>query len=322
MYFLAVCVCVLFFYYAERKKNMATDVIESLGIELTSNATKANKAIDSLNSRLTSLITNLSKVNTQNTSTSMLTLSKQTNNTSNATNSSTTSFNLLGKSLTSSNLKTKSLASAFGNLYANIHWIIRGVKQLGTAIESSMDYVETYNYFNVTMDKIGKEWSKDYKQWGYDTAETYEESFQDRIEALNKKMTGYELGEQGEATYTGAKNLGLDIEAMMNYQASIGAVTNSLGLMGEVSVNTQKAMSMLAADLSSFKNIDLKSVMTNLQSGLIGQSRALTYIAHKRSNTFKETSLISGNSYKNKTIRSEALNITFKERSTTIEMVA
>ena len=253
----------------------SADVIESLGIQITSNASGATKSLNTLNKRLEKLIGNLTSVQSKSAGAVIGIVGTQAQKTATSTNNATKSFNAFNNSTKNAKGNIKSLASAFGHLYANYFLLIRGTKQLGKAIESSMDYVETYNYFNVTMDKIGKQWSKDYKKWGYDTAEAYGESFQQRIQALNKKMTGYELGEQGEATYTGEKNLGLDVEQMMNYQASIGAVTNSLGLMGEVSVNTQKAMSMLAADLSSFKNIDLKSVMTNLQSGLIGQSRAL-----------------------------------------------
>lgn len=253
----------------------STDVIESLGIQITSNASGATKSLNTLNKGLERLIGNLTSVQSKSAGTVIGNVGTQAQNTATATTNATKSFNTFNNSTKSAKFNVKSLASAFGHLYANFFLVIRAVKQLGKAVESSMDYIETYNYFNVTMEKIGKEWGKDYEQWEYDNAKTYAESFQDRIEELNEKMTGYTLGKEGEATYTGAKNLGLDVETMMNYQASIGAVTNSLGLMGETSVNVQKAMSMLSADLSSFKNIDLSSVMTNLQSGLIGQSRAL-----------------------------------------------
>lgn len=250
------------------------DVIESLGIQITSNASGATKSLNTLNKGLEQLINNLTTV--QNKSDVKLDkVTSSTQKSSNAANKASNSFKSFGNTLSKTSSKSKNLAYAFGKFYANCFMLIRGVKKLGSAIESSMDYIETYNYFNVTMDKIGKEWSKDYKKWGYDNAESYEKSFQDRIEALNTKLTGYSIGENGEATYSGEKNLGMNIEQMMNFQASVGAVTNSLGIMGEISVNTQKAMSMLATDLSSFKNIDISSVMTNLQSGLIGQSRSL-----------------------------------------------
>lgn len=251
------------------------DVIESLGIQITSNASGATKSLNTLNKGLERLITNLTTVQSKSNVQGLGNVTTQTQKTTTATNNANKSLNTLGNTFSNTSLKSKNLAYAFGKFYANCFMLIRGVKKLGSAIESSMDYIETYNYFNVTMDKIGKEWSKDYSKWGYDNAEAYEKSFQDRIEALNTKLTGYTLGESGEATYTGEKNLGMNIEQMMNFQASVGAVTNSLGIMGETSVNTQKAMSMLATDLSSFKNIDINSVMTNLQSGLIGQSRSL-----------------------------------------------
>ena len=250
------------------------DVIESLGIQITSNASGATKSLNTLNKRLERLIDNLTAVH-KNSNVKLDVVTTSTQKSSNAANKANNSFKSFGNTLSKTRSHSKSLAYAFGKFYANCFMLIRGVKKLGSAIESSMDYIETYNYFNVTMDKIGKEWSKDYKKWGYDNAEAYEKSFQDRIEALNTKLTGYSIGENGEATYTGEKNLGMNIEQMMNFQASVGAVTNSLGMMGETSVNAQKAMSMLATDLSSFKNIDISSVMTNLQSGLIGQSRSL-----------------------------------------------
>lgn len=171
--------------------------------------------------------------------------------------------------------RSKSLASTFGSFYASFFPIIRGVKELGRSIKSSMDYIETFNYFNVTMDKIGREFAGQYKQYGYDSADAYENSFSGRMNDLTKKMSGYEVGKNGVLNLTGGMNLGLDPNQIMNYQSSIAAVTNSVGLCGETSVNTSKALSMLAADMSSFKNVDLKTVMTNMQSGLIGQSRAL-----------------------------------------------
>lgn len=171
--------------------------------------------------------------------------------------------------------KSKGLSQTIGSFYASFFPVIRGVKALGKSIESSMDYIETFNYFNVTMDKIGKEFSNQYKRYGYDSASEYADSFSSRLNDLTEKMTGYKIGDNGMLSITGDKSLGLDPNQIMNYQASIAAVTNSVGLCGETSVNTSKALSMLAADMSSFKNVDLQTVMTNMQSGLIGQSRAL-----------------------------------------------
>ena len=181
---------------------------------------------------------------------------------------------------------TFSLAAAFGRFYANYFLVMRGIKMISKAVTGSMNYVETYNYFSVTMKKIGNQFGKDYKQFskgfddlgnklGYSSAEEYANSFSARLNELTKKMTGFEVGQNGELLSSGELSLGLDPERVMNFQASISAITNSVGMLGETSVNTSKALTMLAADMSSLKNIDLSTVMSNLQSGLIGQSRVL-----------------------------------------------
>lgn len=171
--------------------------------------------------------------------------------------------------------ESRSLSQVFGSFYANCFLLIRGIKKLGSAITESMDYVETYNYFEVTMNKIGAEFGGMYANYGHDSAEAYASSFADRMNELTKKMTGYKVGSNGELFIADSVGLGLDPQKIMDFQASIGAVTNSVGLIGETSINTSKALSMLSADLSSLKNVKLETVMTNLQSGLIGQSRAL-----------------------------------------------
>ncbi len=162
-----------------------------------------------------------------------------------------------------------------GSFYANFFVLVRGAQKAWKAAMSSMDYVETYNYWNVALDKLGTEFGKQFEKYGYDSAESYANSFAGRLKTLTLKMTGYEIGDVGDLSLTGNKNLGLDPEQLMNYQAKIVSVTNAVGLCGETSTNTAKALSMLAADMSSYTNEDLSSVMTNFQSGLIGQSRAL-----------------------------------------------
>lgn len=197
------------------------------------------------------------------------------NNGAGNVNKLSAAFTRLSGSITKSGRSMRNFAQIAGRFYANCWLIIRTIKKLGNAISTAMDYVETYNYFSVTMDKIGKEFGDMYAQYGYDSAEEYAQSFTDRMNELTRKMTGYKVGENGELTLTDSIGLALDPEAVMNYQSSIAAVTNSVGLLGENSVNVSKALTMLSADLSSLKNVELKTVMSNLQSGLIGQSRAL-----------------------------------------------
>ena len=215
------------------------------------------------------------------------------------------------------------LASAIGRFYATYFLLIRAIKGIGKAIDSTADYLEAYNYFNVALGKIGSDWSHQFEQYGYESAEAYAESFSTRLQQRLSGLSGLSIQMNADGTglltETGLQNLGLNLQEVTQYASQLASVTNSVGQTGEVSLATASSITKLGSDLSSLFNLDYADVMQNLQSGLIGQSRALTYIAHKRSNVFKKTTLISGNSCKSKTIRSQVLNW---KGSTTIEMVA
>lgn len=235
-------------------------------------------------------------------------------------NRTTTSVNRTKKSF-------KGLASTIGKFYATYWGFIRGFKGIWKSINSTADYIEAYNYFDVALGKIGKDWSHEWEKYADETgatsAEEYAESFSTRLQESLKPLSGISvaIGADGKGVLeaNNIKNLGLNIHEVTQYASQLASVTNSLGQTGEVSLATASAFSKLGGDMSSLFNVDYADVMQNLQSGLIGQSRALTYIAHKRSNVFKKTTLISGNSCKCKTIRSQVLNW---KGSTTIEMVA
>lgn len=249
--------------------------IDRLEIEVEAAAAKANKELEKLISGLEKVAGSLAKIDTSNISGFSSGLKDYTSNTKSAEKETKAA----SKSLDGLNFKfnktKKSFAQMAGSFYSNYFLIIRGIKKLSESVTEAMDYVETYNYFSVTMDKIGKEFAKDYEKYGADSADAYADSFKTRLNQLTEKMTGYSVGSSGELTTTDSIGLALDPEAVMNFQSSIAAVTNSVGLVGENSVNASKALTMLAADMSSLKNIDLSTAMTNFQSGLIGQSRAL-----------------------------------------------
>lgn len=194
-----------------------------------------------------------------------------------------TSSNSLQKSLygvsTSARTATKSswsLASAIGKFYATYFMIIRGSKKLIEAIKSTTDYIEAFNYQAVAFGKIGSEWDKDYEKYGYDNATAYAESFQSRVNDTLGKLSGLKVNVQGGLLEeSGAKNLGLNIQEITQYASQLASVTNSLGQTGEATTAITKSMTMLAGDISSLFNVDYSTVAQNLQSGLIGQSRAL-----------------------------------------------
>ena len=174
---------------------------------------------------------------------------------------------------------TNGLAYSFGKFYANFFLFIRGIKGIWKSIESTADYIEAYNYFNVALGKIGKDWSHQWEQYGYDSAEQYAESFTTRLNSKLQGMSGLkvQIGADGQGLLTtnNIKNLGVNIQELTQYASQLASVTNSIGQTGEVSLATASAFSKLGADMSSLFNVDYTDVMRNLQSGLIGQSRAL-----------------------------------------------
>lgn len=259
-------------------------VTNQLEIDIKAKSQKATDSLDALISKLNEVNTALNSLNTEkisNISNSIKGVKgvhlktggsgSNSNATVNANNRAATSFERLLRATSNSNrgiLNFRSsmfkLAATWGMFYASMYPVIRLFQFMGKEVEHSMDYVETFNYFKVTMNKIG-----------HDSGEEFTEGFLSQIKNLDEKMTGFKIGKNGELIDANVKNLGIDPNIMMQFQAQIGAVTNSVGLLGKTSVATQKALSMLSADYSSLKNEDLQSVMKNFQSGLIGQSRAL-----------------------------------------------
>lgn len=171
---------------------------------------------------------------------------------------------------------TFSLAAAFGRFYATYFLVIRGIKSLWKSIEGTTDYIESFNYYTVAFNKVGKEWGKDFEKFGYDNAEDYAQSFGNRVNELLGKMSGLKVDvDGGLISESGMKNLGLNLQEITQYASQLASITNSLGQTGEVTTAISKSMTMLAGDISSLFNVDYSTVATNLQSGLIGQSRAL-----------------------------------------------
>lgn len=252
--------------------------LDRLEIQIETSAKQASSQLDLVMEKLEKISNSLNGLNTSklaNLGKSFDVVSKSTDTASKSVGTVSNRLQSMNGVMNKSVNSTRSLTSLFGSFYANCFLLIRGIKKLGSAVEASMDYIETYNYFNVITDKIGAEFGSAWKENGYSNAEDYADSFRERLNSLTSQMTGYTIGGEGGLYLSDNVGLGLDPEKIMAYQANISSITNAVGLMGETSVNTSKALTMLAADLSSLKNQDLESVMKNLQSGLIGQSRAL-----------------------------------------------
>lgn len=167
------------------------------------------------------------------------------------------------------------LGNSVARLYFKYMMLSRVAGALGKVLGISSDYVEEYNYFQKAIDKIAQENKGNYKKYGYDDAKSYANSFEDRLTTLTGKMTGYKIGKDGDLLDTGTASLGLDITQITNFEAQIAQMTNSVGMMGEASIATSKAMTMLAGDMSSLTNMPLDTVMKNFSSGLSGAAMAV-----------------------------------------------
>lgn len=178
--------------------------------------------------------------------------------------------------LKSAHKSSKGFVSSIGMFYAKFFLVIRAVKKFGQAIGSAQDYIEEFNYFSVALDKVGKDSANQFKKAGYNSAEEYAGSFRKRFGKLQKQLTGYKVDyNTGDATNTFSHNLGLDLTEVMNYNAAIAQITNSAGMLGETSIDSAKALTMLSADWASLANLDTADVMQNFQSAVVGQSRAV-----------------------------------------------
>ena len=258
-----------------------TEFAKSLGKLGSKSTENAAVNIPKLGNALNGLMTTLSRAPT--VSQNVIQMTNALANLASQGSKVGTSSNSLQKSLygvsTSARTATRSswnLASAIGKFYATYFMVIRGSKKLIEAIKSTTDYIEAFNYQAVAFGKIGSEWDKDYEKYGYDNATAYAESFQSRVNDTLGKLSGLKVNIQGGLLEeSGAKNLGLNIQEVTQYASQLASVTNSLGQTGEATTAITKSMTMLAGDISSLFNVDYSTVAQNLQSGLIGQSRAL-----------------------------------------------
>lgn len=258
-----------------------TEFAKSLGKLGSKSIENAVVNIPKLGNALNGLMTTLSRAPTVSQNVIQMTnaLANLASQGSKVGSSSTSLQRTLYGVSTSARTATRSswnLASAIGKFYATYFMVIRGSKKLIEAIKSTTDYIEAFNYQAVAFGKIGSEWDKDYKKYGYDNATAYAESFQNRVNDTLGKLSGLKVNVQGGLLEeSGAKNLGLNIQEITQYASQLASVTNSLGQTGEATTAITKSMTMLAGDISSLFNVDYSTVAQNLQSGLIGQSRAL-----------------------------------------------
>ena len=154
-------------------------------------------------------------------------------------------------------------------------WILTAItRKVGASIGSAMDYVETLNYFDNSLDTLKSRANEDFKQLGYDTAETYVNSFRERSETLLAKMSGFKINaDTGMLEMTNMQNLGVDPNMLMNYQSVFTQMATSLGLAETNASKLGQILPEIGADMASLYNKEFTDVWDDLQSGITGMAR-------------------------------------------------
>lgn len=173
-----------------------------------------------------------------------------------------------------------SLAAAFGRIYATLWTAIRGVKTWADSVTRTTDYIESFNYATVAFGKIASEFDENWANYGSEGARNYSNAFVKGMNEMSSKLSGLTVDfspdfKEGLLSESGLKNLGLNIQEVTQYAAQLASVTNSIGLTGKTSLAASTAFTKLAGDISSLFNMKYADAAQNIQSGLIGQSRAM-----------------------------------------------
>ena len=266
--------------------------VDDLYIEITSDSKKTEKALDNLVVTLSKVQKNMKGLHGtansngkafQNYASNVNKLGKSMKNLHSSMIGSekglknfSKNAKSLGKNLASGSGSVKNFAISAGKLYAAVQVLRRAFDGLGKSVKESMDYVETFNYFQNAFGQVASKADlSSWKDLGYASAEEYYNSFSKRARELTQKMSGFNIAENGTLSMGSGKSLGIDPKQVMQYQAVFAQMSSSMGVASETSLKLSDALIKIGADLSAVKNMDFNKVWTDLQSGLVGMSRTV-----------------------------------------------
>ncbi len=207
-----------------------------------------------------------------------------------AARSTAGAFSRLGQGAAASTGKVRKLGNAVGSVGSKARkslpsimslvakfWTLKFVVgKFGSAIESSMNFLEDWDYFKNAFQQVADSSKTSWKEAGYDSAEEYANSFSERARELTSKMSGYDISSEGLLSEnTTGKSLGMSPSLLLNYQATFAQISSSMGATSDQAEKLSKALTMIGADLASIRNEDFKKVYDNMTSGLVGMSRAV-----------------------------------------------
>ena len=133
--------------------------------------------------------------------------------------------------------KTKSATSSLASFVKTMLSMTAAVKVLKSGIKESMNFTETFNYFNVAM--------KEYTQEAEDYAQK-----------VNRV-------------------LGINVEQWKNSQATFMSLATTFGLTGKQANVMSRELTQLVYDLSSLKNVDPTVALQKMRSAFAGEIEPL-----------------------------------------------
>lgn len=240
--------------------------VDTLDIQISAGAEKAEKALTNLTNKLDTLSGGLKKVSGFSGMSGLTNGIKQTSASFKDTSTSGSKLVKTSNSLTSSFMKLRAVSMTLTRVFS----------QLGKSIKSSMDYIETLNYFNNAWAQVAENADLSaFEELGYKSADAYANSFSERAKQVTSQLTGFNVMPDGSLIESGQASLGIDPNQVMNYQAMFGQMSSSIGITAENSLLLSEALTKIGADLASVKNMDFDKVWKDMASGLAGMSRTL-----------------------------------------------
>lgn len=153
------------------------------------------------------------------------------------------------------------LISKVVKLSAVLYSLKRAFNLVSGSIEKAMNYEETVNLFQTSMKKIGLTSAKNAGyEIGSSMAESYAISFMNKANDFAENISD---------------KLSLDPNMVKNYQAMFAQMADSMGLVSDTAYNISTSLTMLGNDMASLFNVDTKTMMEKLQSGLSGEIEPL-----------------------------------------------
>ena len=254
--------------------------IAKLGYKTSSTAISN---IPKLATSMNELITTLSKAPKVSSNVIQLTnalsnLASQGSRVKSATTAVASSVKKASVSTDTYTASTKRAASSSGSLFSQVTRLTAAFFTLksiaGTiwkSVNSSMDYGETINMFQVSLKKIGEDAAKSAGiSLGSKAGKEYAISFMRSAEEFSKDFS---------------TKLGLDPDMMMKYQAIFAQISNSMGSTATTADNLSRSFVMLGNDIASLWNIDTETAMQKLQSGIVGEIEPMRALGVDISNT-------------------------------------